>query len=924
MDETDKTIKNILRQNYTESIFHTHVSVMKPKGKYSFPRQTLEEFWSAYCDYTEKTIGTNSGIFGIAERSQEYLPVLVDVDIKVKDEDLEIEDETLYSEDQLKTIISIYHSVFKQIINECKENEFICVVLEKEMYSDTRGTVSYIKNGFHLHFPYLFLKKEDQEVQLIPRVKEEVQKINLFANLGYQDSTKAIDPGYCSAPWLLYGSKKSETGKTYRVTKIFDHEMNKISLEKAFENYQIFDVKEKLINIKGKVNYYLPRILSVVPFGRKTKELKRNLISPLKEKLRKERQSSRETNYKKLGLEETITLCKRLLPMIADFRADDRDDWLAIGFTLYCITEGGPEGLDLWLEFSARCEEKYDENVCLSLWERMVNKGCSIGTLRHFASLDNPEEYKKLNSERSEKYIQSSLDGSHNDVAKALYEEYGDQFVCSSITNKIWYQFTGNIWEQIEEGVYLRDKISDKMVKKYIEVEKTLTNKMETSDKIETAMLIARKKSIMDMIKKLKNTSFKNAVMRESMDVFYDGKFKDKLDTDPFLIAFKNGVYDLKNYTFRKGRPEDYLSKTMPINYVEFSNDDEKVQEINTFLEQIFPDKSLREYFMDVSCEVFVGGNHAKTVHFWTGEGGDNGKSITQKFFEKMLGLGKFVVKLDTSNLTGKKPGAGSAYADLARTGGGVRLVTLEEPNADESINSGPLKHLSGNDEFYARDLFERGKDGKEINPMFKICFICNKLPRIKNADKAVWNRVRVIPFESTFCRPHDPAPDSYEEQLLQKRFPMDPFFTKKIPALVEPFAWVLLNHRKNNANKTIIEPEKVLQATKFYQKQNDVYRQFLDEKIIADKDKYIALPELYAVFKDWFKEGYPNHTLPVKNDIEDYVTKIWGFSDLSKKWSGYRFRVHDDDVKDGRAVVLEESDMKDYSNNSEEKEKAK
>ena len=45
----------------------------------------------------------------------------------------------------------------------------------------------------------------------------------------------------------------------------------------------------------------------------------------------------------------------------------------------------------------------------------------------------------------------------------------------------------------------------------------------------------------------------------------------------------------------------------------------------------------------------------------------------------------------------------------------------------------------------------------------------CNKLPRIKAADKAVWNRVRVVPFEATFCRPDNPAPESYEEPCFSE-----------------------------------------------------------------------------------------------------------------------------------------------------------
>ena len=73
------------------------------------------------------------------------------------------------------------------------------------------------------------------------------------------------------------------------------------------------------------------------------------------------------------------------------------------------------------------------------------------------------------------------------------------------------------------------------------------------------------------------------------------------------------------------------------------------------------------------------------------------------------------------------------------------------EPNEDEMVNSGIFKTLTGNDKYYARDLYESGRQAKEYRPMFKFVFICNKLPKLRYSDQATWNRIRVIPFESTF-----------------------------------------------------------------------------------------------------------------------------------------------------------------------------
>lgn len=909
----EPTIRKLLKNNYVDGIFHTHVSLIRPRGKFQFNRQTLEEFWTAYCKLIHDE---EEPIIGIAEKPQHYLPVLVDVDLRVRDEEEEFED-GLYNDEQLRTVVEVYHSVLRQIVENCTDNDLLCVVLEKDMYMQTRNEITYLKHGFHLHFPNCFLSKIDQEVQLIPRVKDKLKELGTFSNLGLEDSGEVIDKSCCSVPWLLYGSRKSEDHKPYRVTKVFNSELNTVKLEKAFKHYQLFNHREQLIPLKGKVKEMIPRILSIIPYGRSTKEVKRGLISPLKEKIKKkERKSS--SHHRKMSVDQVLDLAKRLLPMLADFRVEDYNEWISIGWILFNETDGHPDAMDVWCDFSSRCEEKYDENECIHHWERMTKGDLTLGTLRHYASIDNPVEYKKFKSEQAKKHVNNSLEGGHNDIAKVLKEEYGDEFSCGSIVNKVWFQFKDHTWEQIEEGVFLREKISGpKILRKYTDAINDLTKQTmegDNNDKSRQKMIQERIKSISKIICSLKSAPFKNNIMREAMEVFYDPNFRDKLDTNPNIIAFQNGVYDLKLNIFRAGRPDDYLSKKMPINYIEYNEDDQAVQDIHTFLEQIFPDKSLRRYFMDIASDVFVGGNHEKTVLFWIGDG-DNGKSVVQKFFDMMLG--KLAIKLNTNVITGKKPSAGAAFADLARAGGGVRWLTLEEPDSDEVINIGIVKHLSGGDSFYARDLFERGKDGREIVPMFKMTVICNKLPRVKGADKAFWNRARVLPFESTFCRPKDPAPESYEEQLVQKRFPMDKNFSKKIPDMVPAFAWVLLQHRMKI--KVRLEPPKVIAATELYRKQNDIYRQFIEESIYEEKDKILSLTELYNIFKDWFRESLPGHTVPVKNEIEEHFIKIWGTPGPGKKWKGFRQRTLQDGLAEGTHVILEDDDYVNYNNEGDD-----
>jgi phage/plasmid-associated DNA primase len=886
----EPSIETILRQNYTDGIYHTHVSLIQPHGKYQFNRQTLEEFWKNYCDLIEsKTFN-----LGVAEKPQQHVPVLVDIDLKMDVE--KFEDDKLYTLEQVKQIIKAYHTVLRSIIEDLQDSNLTCVLLEKPAYKTSANGKTFVKNGFHLHFPEIFFDKVDQEVHLIPRTKTIVKEEMVFANLGIEDSGEVIDKSCCSVPWLLYGSKKEEGANPYKISKIFNSSLTEISIDDAFKHYLIYDNHGRAISMKNRISYFIPRILSILPYGRDVKEIKNGLIPPLKTKPTKVKE---QKVYDKLTTQENLKMAKRLLPLLADYRADHYIEWMTIGWVLYNISDGSEEGFALWLDFSARCTDKFDEAKCIYEWDRITKTDMTIGTLKYYASIDSPEKYKEFKKENSDKLIQDSLAGSHNDIAKILYAEYGNEFVCASISGRVWYQFVSHRWELIEGGVYLREKISSVIVNMFKEGAKKMYDTENTKD---DEQLMSKVKQVTKIIQNLKNASFKDNIMKEACEVFYDKRFKDKLDTNPFLIAFKNGIYDLKEDVFRSGRPEDFISKSMPINFKQFAEDDKKVQEIYSFLEKIFPDKSVRTYFQDTASEIFMGGNHRKIFQMWTGDG-DNGKSITQMFFELMLG-NSLSIKIPTTIVTSKKPISGSAWPELARAGGSVRAAWIEEIDDSEEIYTGIVKHLTGNDSFMARDLFEKGKDTKEIKPMFKLFFICNKPPKfVGGGDKATWNRARVVPFESTFCRENDPAPDTYEEQLRQKRFPMDKDFAAKIPDLVEAFAWVLLQHRTKP--KMMIDPEKVRTATNEYRQRNDIYRQFIEENIIEDAQAELTLLELYTHFKDWFKDSLPNHRVAVKNDVKQYFVRIWGDPDLGCKWSGYKIRTLEDDIKDGNAFVI-------------------
>jgi P4 family phage/plasmid primase-like protien len=904
-----ESVNNILTNTRVNGEYHTHVSMINPLGTFQINRNYMESFWDSYCTAIKDD---EKNCFGIAEKLQAHFPILVDFDLKLSyTEDKDVT--RLYTRSQLESVVRDYQEVIRIIVDNYEYKHSICFVLEKPAYKVVSGDNEYIKSGFHLHFPYVFLSKSDHEVHLIPRVKKMITKSDSFKNLGIQNSGDLIDNSYVKNPWLLYGSKKSENMDSYKLTTIYNEDRDEITLNNALKDYKFYDSDEMEINLReDNYEFYLPRILSVVPWFRQITELKSNL-QPL---IKISSGLNQKKDYVVKNMTEILEKASKLLSIMSDTRVSDYSNWMHIGWALYNISNGGENGLALWLNFSSRCKEKFKESDCISLWDKMVrgDPPMTIGTLHYFAKQDNALEYAKIINSYSDEYIKQSLEGSHTDLAKACYERFGTEFVCASISQNTWYQYSNHRWKKIEEGIFLRQKLSEDIVKIFENKKSEMHLKISKSNsEPDKNMYNLQIKQIQKMINSLKSTPFKTNVMKECKDVFYDEKFLKNIDKNKWLIGFRNGVYDLSKNCFREGVPEDYISLQMPIDYSEYTNDDKMVQEVNDFLTKIFPDKNVRDYFLDISSEVFIGGNQHKHVYFWSGEG-DNGKSITQMFFEKMLG--EYAVKLPTSLIVGKRTQSSAACPELVRAGNGVRWAILQEPDKKDNINIGILKELSGNDSFFARGLFQAGG---EIEPMFKLTVICNDPPTISYSDKATWNRIRVIPFESTFT---DKSPETWEEQLRQKKFPKDPHFHEKIPHMLKPFVWVLLDHRKKGIVK-LVEPEKVKLATDHYRKKNDSYQQFVDECIIMDKKSGINLQDLYARFKDWFKEGFPGQTLPTKSEVKEYYTKVWG-DQVRTFWRGKRLSTFEDESKFENDENDEDDEDNEDNEDNDEKEKNK
>lgn len=865
-------LHSFLHTNKTKSK-PTHISMIYPKGSFLIENDNLENFWEQYNSYEQQK--------GIGEMPiSPYLPILVDVDLKkeISINNQFLENRILYTIENVKIIVGIYQKILSEIILNLDEKHLTCFLFEKKAYLTRNKDKTFLKNGFHLHFPFIFLSKSAQENELLPRIHLEMKKLKENELPSAPNAENCIDKNYLKNAWLLYGSQK-ESNEPYFITCALDEKCRIIEdWQNVFDNYHIYDSNKTRIPIDViNLDKYLAQIFSIINNNRNEYiyDIKKDL--PIINNNIKNSKKIKKIEYPE-NIENISKLVDELLKCVSDERAEDRNEWMQIGWILFNIFNGVQEGYDRWLEFSKR-SDKCHESVCFSEWNKMTKKDLTIASLKYIAKEDNQELYNKIISEYTKPLFDKCLrlDGTHNDLANVLYQKYESEFVCSSVAHKSWYQFKDHIWQRTEEGNELRKKISTELVEEYEIILKSIIEQTNDDD--------TRKKRVnaaMKLIKNLKSSPFKSHIMKEAMEIFYKPNFSSKLDTNPYLIAFSNGVYDISTHTFREGRPTDFISVKMNIGYYDkYTDDCIEINELHSFFEKIFPDKDVREYFLDSVADLFIGGNFNKIVQIWTGEG-DNGKSITQMIFEQLLG--PYNIKLPTSLIVGKRTQASAACPELVRAGNGVRLAMLQEPDKKDSINIGIMKELSGNDTFFARGLY---KEGHEITPMFKLILICNEPPKLPHSDKATWNRIKLIPFESTFT---NDAPLTYEEQLAEKRFPKDEQFKDKIPRMLEPLAWFLLKRLKTKP-KMRYEPLKVTLATNNYKRKNDIFKQFIDEWIEEKEGKFCGSFEMFGSFKEWHKESCPNQSCPDKNEFLDYFIKLWGPMHTRNGWKNKYLR---------------------------------
>ena len=908
-----------------KNVFHTHTRITG--GKFNIPDDVIEQFYELY--YNHVIINKNEETMTEVQLKDGRSPILIDLDLRY---DIEI-DRRQHDEELPLTVIEIYMEQIKKIV-DLQSDIMIPIYLFQKPNVNIDTENNRTKDGLHL---IIGLQLEHKyQIELRKMVLDEI-KTNSYDELNNLPITNSwetiLDETICrgTTNWQMYGSNKPNNQK-YSLINIWNVSFEEHDGEILYTEVELPKTNDEKKDIFRKLSaQYCGH-----PFFPINSEFKDKLENSNKNtaprRIRRLKSSKDKLVLSTSGDYSDVTCKEQLDIMIEEFLVattdvcceehsfrdiymyvmilpeeyyKDYDKWIQVGWALKNVDF---RMFIVWMRFSCQwCEFSFDDiSERFEQWQNFnegddcKTKGSIVYWAREYwynVCRDDPNAVNKFDEiykSSIDYYVQKSIDEPEDyNFAMVLFKMYGDKFKCSDIKNNTWYQFINNRWVEMNNATSLYLNISTKQYQLYNTKLMPYVNRLQTIEDEDDPEWNETKKRIGTLRKicdRLKNTTSKEKIIKESKHLFYDKDFFKLLDSNPNLFGCKNGIIDFSNNTFRKGNRDDYISMTTNLNYIPKDKwDPTIVQQINNYMYQLFPEKELYTYMWEYLGSIPIGKDLNQTFNNFHGKG-QNGKS---KFIEILSALlGDYYSVVPGSYITGKRSSVEGTQSSIAKLKG-VRFACINEPQEDEQINEGIMKELTGGDEIQARQLY---RESFRFKPQFKLAVATNHLYKINSQDDGTWRRFRIVPFVSRFVvksslgirysweeNPHQFEIDyQLDNKLASKNF-KDTFISMMIEKTFE-------------TGGVVKDVPSVLNETDKYRNGQDFFSSFINEKILVEEGcgNNIRKQELHNEFQEWYKQNIGGKP-PKSSKLYDLMDKRFGTHNRKMGWRNVKIIYEND-----------------------------
>lgn len=318
-----------------------------------------------------------------------------------------------------------------------------------------------------------------------------------------------------------------------------------------------------------------------------------------------------------------------------------------------------------------------------------------------------------------------------------------------------------------------------------------------------------------------------------------------ELDADPYLLNCLNGTLDLRTFELRPHQPADHITKVVHLRYDPTARCELFLQSLHRIMGK-GPDATNAEgeraerlaAYLQKAFGYCLTGDVSEKVIFCLFGSGNNGKTTLLEAIRYVVREYAAQVQIDTL-LSHRQRESNASLADLADLRG-ARFVTTSEVEQGSHLAEGKLKYLTaGTSEIKTCRKYE--------NPIafpatHKLFIDANHKPIVRGTDKAIWNRLKLIPFVVS-------VPESEIDKAL-----LDKFKAEAEGIL----AWMVEGCRRWRA-EGLGDPPEVAEASAEWRAEMSLLREFVEDRCELRPEGFCSVAEIQRAYESWAKENGRN-----------------------------------------------------------------
>jgi P4 family phage/plasmid primase-like protien len=382
--------------------------------------------------------------------------------------------------------------------------------------------------------------------------------------------------------------------------------------------------------------------------------------------------------------------------------------------------------------------------------------------------------------------------------------------------------FDGIVWQRERAEIELTAKMKEIVDGYWGELAELLTHPKLDDD---------AKDGLAKAVPKFIRESSKANAVRSAMTLSYSEPdvaiSHEILDRDPWALNCLNATIDLRTGEAREHCPDDYITKLTPVAYDPAA----MCPTWERVVREVFAgNQELIDFFRRAIGYTLTGKTSERCFFFLHGVG-KNGKTTVISVIQKLLG--DYASQVTTELLMMQR---GQSHPTEMCDLHGVRMAAASETEEGRRMAESLVKTLTGGEDLMKGRRMRQ--DFWTFRPTHKLWFSGNHKPQIRGTDDAIWDRVKLIPFNVRFDKPDKSLPEKLQAELSGI------------------LRWAIqgcLEWQRDGLG----EPAAVVEAVRGYRSEQDVLGAFIEERCVIGEPRRVKAKagELFKAYKAWCDE---------------------------------------------------------------------